>query len=118
MSSTIPIDQIYQRGFELRCAGNYAEARQLFTELLRVDPRHLKARHQFALIQGFEGDFDGSLASLTALVSEAPHDLDIRYDLAMTQMMLGYYEEACSHLKLILNTNPLHEKALQQIAYC
>jgi tetratricopeptide (TPR) repeat protein len=112
------LEAIYQRGFELRCNGQYADAKAEFQKVLSMDANHVKARLQMGLIQGFEGDFDGSLATLAALSSEAPTNLDVRYELAMTQMMLGMYEEGCANLKHILNVNPAHEKALQQASYC
>lgn len=115
---TMDIEQTYQLGFQLRCDGKYGEARQAFGRLLAVQPRHLDSRHQMALIKGFEGDFDGSLADLQQLVAEAPSNLNIRYDLAMTQMMLGMYEEACANLKYILSVDPTHEKANTQAVYC
>ena len=82
------------------------------------DPSHLKSLHQLALIMGFEGDFDGSLARLADLSARHPQNNDLRYDLAMTQMMLGDYEGACGNLRLILASDPTHEKAGQQIIYC
>lgn len=112
------IEGLYQRGFELRCEGNYPEAKECFRKVLTVDPAHVNARHQMALVQGFEGDFDGSLSALEALSQQYPNNLDVRYDFAMTQMMLGMYEEACGNLKFILAQDPSHSKALQQITYC
>jgi tetratricopeptide (TPR) repeat protein len=112
------IEQSYQTGFQLRCEGRYAEAREVLTRVLQQDPNHPDALHQIGLIQGFEGDFDGSMATLDKLTKQHPMNLNIRYDLAMTQMMLGMYEEACANLKYILSINPTHEKALQQAAYC
>lgn len=115
---TTDIDQAYQRGFQLRCDGRYAEARQELQKVLSVEPTHVNALHQMGLIQGFEGDFDGSLATLATLSTKYPTNLDVRYDLAMTQMMLGMYDEACGNFRFILSVNPAHEKALQQITYC
>jgi thioredoxin-like negative regulator of GroEL len=112
------IEQTYQQGFQLRCDGRYSEARQVLQRVLTANPNHINARHQMALIQGFEGDFDGSLAALGQLAVQFPNNLDVRYDLAMTQMMLGMYEEACANLNFILRINPGHEKALQQSIYC
>ena len=111
-------DALYQQGFDLRANGQYAEAREVLSRLLSVNPNHVGACHQIALIQGFEGDFDGSLAALEALSNQFPNDLDVRYDLAMTQMMLGDYEPACANLKKILAVNPAHDKAAQQVIYC
>ncbi len=112
------IEGLFQRGFELRCEGNYPEAKSCFLKVLGMEPGHVNARHQMALIQGFEGDFDGSLSALEALCTQYPANLEVRYDFAMTQMMLGLYEEACANLKFILEKDPNHSKALQQMTYC
>lgn len=111
-------DEIYQKGFEYRCNGQYAEAKAEFQKVLAGNPRHIKARMQIGLIQGFEGDFDGSMATLAALSSEVPDDLDVRFELAMTQLMLGEFELGCENIRQILAVDPTHEKALQQSAYC
>lgn len=116
--AVMDLESIYQQGFALRCEGRYPEARTELMKVLSVDPSHLRARHQIGLIQGFEGDFEGSLATLESLAKQHPNDLDVKYDLAMTQMMLGMYEEACGHLREILAVDPTHEKALQQVSYC
>src|ERR1022692_3298598 len=89
VAMTTDIDQAYQRGFQLRCDGRYAEAREEFAKVLSVEPLHPDALHQIGLIQGFEGDFDGSLETLQNLSTKYPSNLSIRYDLAMTQLMLG-----------------------------
>ena len=112
------LEGLYQRGFELRCEGNYPDAKECFTKVLSSEPTHVNARHQMALILGFEGDFDGSLSSLEVLCTQYPQNLEVRYDFAMTQMMLGMYEEACANLKFILAKDPSHAKALQQVTYC
>lgn len=112
------VEALYRQGFDFRCNGQYADAKRIFQQVLQADPNHLNARLQMGLIQGFEGDFDGSLTTLTALSNQFPQNLDVRYELAMTQMMLGMFDEGCANIKYILSVNPTHEKALQQAAYC
>ena len=111
-------EEIYRQGFTYRCEGNYALAREAFDRVLAMEPGHSKARWQMALILGFEGDFDGSLEALRSLSNEVPQDTDIRYDYAMTAMMLGDFDTACAEFKAILLIDPDHEKTLQQIIYC
>ena len=115
---TTDIDQIYQQAFQLRCEGRYSEARVQLQKVLSAVPGHVDALHQIGLIQNFEGDFDGSLATLNNLCTLYPNNLGIRYDLAMTQMMLGMYEEACAQLRYILSVDPNHELAARQATYC
>ena len=80
--------------------------------------QNLHDRHISALKLGFDGDFGGSIASLKQLSKENPDDVEIIYDLAMTEMLLGQFEEACDHLKQVLAKDPAHAKALQQVTYC
>jgi thioredoxin-like negative regulator of GroEL len=112
------IEDLYQKAFKMRCDGDYTGAKPLLQQIIQVNPVHVNARHQLALIIGFEGDFDASLAALESLAKEVPSNLDVRFDFAMTQMMLGMYEEACAHMKFILSVDPNHAKAKQQIIYC
>ena len=115
---TVSIDEQYEIGFAHRCNGEYAEARAIFEKILAQAPTHIPSRWQMALILGFEGDFDGSLEGLKALAAESPNDLEIRYDFAMTQMMLGHLDEACAEFRAIVAADPTHEKATQQLIYC
>lgn len=112
------VEEIYQKGFAFRCNGQYAEAKVEFQKVISMEPNHIKARLQLGLIQGFEGDFDASLATLAALSAEIPNDLDVRYELAMTQLMLGDFDAGCANIRYILAIDPSHEKANQQAAYC
>ena len=112
------VQEVYDRGFGLRCEGRYGEAKTAFQQVLVTEPNHLKSLWQLALIQGFEGDFDGSLESLKNLVATHPTETDVMYDLAMTYMMLGFQDEACAEFQKILAINPEHEKALHQAKYC
>ena len=117
MTGVLNTDEQYQRAYELRCEGRYAEAKDILLAVLRTEPTHRDARWQMGLIKGFEGDFDGSLADLAALVAENPNVPKIRYDLAMTQMMLGSYDEAKANFSEVLRQQPDHEQAAIQLSY-
>jgi len=118
MATAMGIDELFQQGYQARCNGQYGEARLYLQRVLELDRDHVKALHQMGLIQGFEGDFDASLETLAGLSRRFPANLEVLYDLAMTQMMLGMDTEACENLRKILSVDPTHEKALQQSAYC
>ncbi len=111
------IEAVYQRGFDLRCEGRYTEATVEFDKVLATDPKHCDARWQMGLIQGFQGDFDGSLATLQVLAREFPQNLQVRNDLAMTLVMLGMFDEAAAEFREILRLDPSHENAKKQLAY-
>jgi protein O-mannosyl-transferase len=86
--------------------------------VLAVQPRHAEARWQLGLIQGFEGDFDGSVATLQQVAAENPGHVKVLYDLGMTQMMLGMIDEACANFQAVLKIDPTHSDAQKQLAYC
>ncbi len=111
------INEQYDIGFAHRCSGDYALAREVFENILKSDPNHLKAKWQLALIEGFEGDFDSSVVHLRDLAKEAPHELDLRFDFAMTAMMIGEFDEACAEFRAIVEIDPTH-KAKDQLTYC
>ncbi len=118
MAMTMEIEAIYQQGFEYRCSGRYLEARAEFMRVLEAEPTHSNSRWQLGIILGFEGDFDGSLAALQGVVRDFPSHEEAIYDLAMTEMMLGMMDEACTHFHQILEMNPDHENAKRQVVYC
>ncbi|MEM2786481.1 MAG: hypothetical protein QW652_07450 [Candidatus Nitrosotenuis sp.] len=111
-------DEHFELGFQFRCDGKYELAKEELKRALTLDPIHLKARLQLALIKGFEGDFDGSLEDLRTLATENPESVDTRFEFGMTLAMLGYMEEACHEFREVLRLDPSHEKAKQQMAYC
>lgn len=111
-------DELYEKGFEYRCNGAYGVARSFLEQALAADPNHVKAKWQLALILGFEGDFEGSLEELKRLCVQNPESEEVRNDLAMTYMMLGYQDEACAEFHILLRQNPDHENAKRQSAYC
>ncbi|MFN8138514.1 MAG: tetratricopeptide repeat protein [Fimbriimonadales bacterium] len=113
----IAIEEIYEAGFTARCAGDYDTAKSHLTRVLQLDPTHMRARWQLALIKGFEGDFDGSLEDLRVLSRAVPGNTDIRYDYGMTLMMLGDYDAAKVEFEAILSLEPDNERAQQQMAY-
>lgn len=78
----------------------------------------LRAKLNAALVAGYEGDLIASLGQLRELVAQNPDVIEIRYNLAMTQLLLGMFDEGCANLKQILAVDPTHEEALRQSAYC
>jgi len=117
MAATENVDAAYQRAFQLRCDGRYREAKTELLAVLQVNPRHCDARWQMGLIQGFEGDFEGSVETLTKVSADFPDNIHILNDLAMTQMMLGYEDDAVANFERILRVDPSHENAKKQLAY-
>ena len=83
-----------------------------------MDSGDVRERHLQALKLGFDGDDNASLLALEVLTFEFPEDTYIRFDFAMMQMMLGNFEDACKNLKIVLQIDPNHIRAIQQVTYC
>ena len=81
--------ELYEKGFELRCSGSYGEARDILHQVLEQDEGNADAKWQLGLINGFEGDFESSVVLLKEVVDAHPNHVSARYDLAMSLMMLG-----------------------------
>lgn len=112
------VEELYERGFALRCDGRYDEAKDVFSQVLAASPGHADSKWQLGLIQCFVGEFDESLVTLQEVVNANPAHIKARYDLAQTQMMLGMMDEACANFREVLNQDPTHEEANRQIIYC
>ena len=106
MASPMTVQELYDKGFELRCSGSYGEAQAVLQQVLEQDAENADAKWQLGLIKGFEGDFDSSVVLLKQVVAGHPGHVSARYDLAMSLMMLGSEEEACGHFREVLRQNP------------
>lgn len=114
------VQTLYDQGFQLRCEGAYREAREVLERVLASTPTHADAMWQLGLIQGFEGDFDGSIATLQKVVQSAPNHHQARYDLAMTYLMLAMNDEAFAEFSRLLTmsiSNELRDKVNEQLKY-
>lgn len=111
------VEELYQQAFQYRSEGRYAESKAVLQQVLKIEPRHLKALWLYGLVQGFEGDFDGSLRTLQRLVTMWPEEPDLRYDLAMTQVMLAMNDEAYLNFQEVLRQDPEHTNAKRQISF-
>jgi cytochrome c-type biogenesis protein CcmH/NrfG len=87
-------------------------------QVLGQDQKNANAAWQLGLVLGFEGEFEESMKLLGLVVKANPDHISARYDLAMTQMMMGEMDEACANFKEVLRQNPAHEDANRQVIYC
>lgn len=110
-------EELYDYAFQLRSEGRYTESKTELKKLLTMEPRHLKGLWLWGLIQGYEGDFEGSIRTLQKLVDLWPDVPDLRYDLAMTQVMIGESDAAYINFQEVLRQQPEHLNAKRQISF-
>ncbi len=112
-----PENPIMTRGIAYKVEGKYDEAMADFQHILAQDSNSIEGHYQLGLVYGFIGMFDESIEELLRAMSLEESRLDIRYDLAMTYSMLGMYDEAKQSFEEVLQRDPEHKKAKEQIAF-
>ena len=68
--------------------------------------------------QAFAGDIEGALSTVRLVVTAFPTDTSARFDMAMILSMLGQIDEACVEFRRVLEIEPTHWQAKQQLVLC
>ncbi len=106
-----PADQLYQRARDAAARGRRADAVQLYRDLLSLDPRHLGARNNLALLYEESGDADLALDELNAAVRFHPDQVDLLVNRGAIQGAMKRYNEAEADLRRALRLVPGHPGA-------
>jgi tetratricopeptide (TPR) repeat protein len=89
-SSTTPVNaQAVTAANELVNAGHYAEAAQMYEQLLAHSPQDAALHYNLGNARFMQGDLAAASAAYQRAVSLAPRDADIRANLALAQETLG-----------------------------
>ena len=96
---------------ELLRAGMLAEAMQVCTEILQIDPGFVPAIYNLAAIYYAQGDYAEALAEADRAIRIDPGYAEARYLLAMVYANTGRYDEARSQLEETLRLAPDFEQA-------
>lgn len=110
-------EEMLAQAINLKIEGNYDAAAPLLIEVLASEENHVEARRQLGLIYGFQGLFDESIEELAKAAQLDESRSDVLCDLAMTQAMLGMYEEAKANFEQVLRMDPGNKTANEQMVY-
>jgi tetratricopeptide (TPR) repeat protein len=89
-SGTTPVSaQAVTAANELINAGHYAEAAQMYEQLLARSPQDAALHYNLGNARFVQGDLAAALAAYQRAASLAPRDADIRANLALAQQALG-----------------------------
>lgn len=105
----------YEQALEVRKAGNFERAEQIFLALLEKDRDNAELWFQLGLAQRFQGKRAAALASQQHALSIAPENHDIRLELARLHSWNGDYDLAGTMVNRILADLPDYVDA-QQLA--
>lgn len=99
------------RAAELHKAGKFAEAAQLYADVLRRDPRNPHVKHMMALCLGRLGRLPEAVAALREASNALPGDADIASSLGNMLTQAGAREEAEAAFTRALSIKPRHGAA-------
>ena len=92
-------------------AGMLAEAMQVCTEILQINPDFVPAIYNLAAIYYAQGNYAEALTEVDRAISIDPGYAEARYLLAMVYANTGRYDEARSQLEETLRLAPDFEQA-------
>ncbi|MGF7154854.1 tetratricopeptide repeat protein [Novosphingobium gossypii] len=90
----------------LAASGNRAEALDLAGQILRAQPRNMRAANQTGLLREQAGDHHGAAAALAAAFDGAAPNHALGVNLARTLIRAGRPEEALAVCQTLIDTQP------------
>lgn len=90
----------------LASSGSRAEALDLAGQILRAQPRNMRAANQTGLLREQAGDHDGAAAALTAAFDPAAPHHALGVNLARVLIRAGRAEEAVAVCQRLIDTQP------------
>jgi Tfp pilus assembly protein PilF len=104
-------------GERLLAAGRLEEARRVFTAAKAAEPASVEADLALAQIDLLEGNLDAARSSLAGLASSAADRPIVHLLLASVETKSGNYPAAMEHYRKVLEADPNHVLALNNLAY-
>lgn len=74
--------------------GRYAEARQIFLNILEADRNYFPAQFNLGEVQFIQGDYAGALDTFRAITQREPRNELVRFKMLVCQLLLGNEGEA------------------------
>src|SRR5712671_178027 len=105
-------DTVLQNALRLRRAGKFAEAAQLYSELLRSDPRHFEALHALGILHYQSGQLEEAERLIGEAVVVNPKAPDALYNRASLLLRLNRLEEAVGCFDRAIALKPDYVEAI------
>jgi protein O-GlcNAc transferase len=105
-------DTVLQNALRLRRAGKFAEAAQLYSELLRSDPRHFEALHALGILHYQSGQLVEAERLIGQAVVVNPRAADALYNRACLLLKLNRLDEAVACFDRAIAVKPDYAEAL------
>jgi len=105
-------DTVLQNALRLRRAGKFAEAAQLYSELLRSDPRHFEALHALGILHYQSGQLEEAERLIGEAVVVNPRACDALYNRGSLLLKLNRVDEAVQCFDRAIALKPDYVEAL------
>lgn len=100
------LDSLYEEAKRHAAAGRHGEAVDLYLEILRRDPRHVRARNNLGLAYDCRGDFDLAVNEYLQALELEPRNVQVHCNLGAAYGERGWYDKAEEVLKQALRLDP------------
>jgi predicted O-linked N-acetylglucosamine transferase (SPINDLY family) len=103
---------VLQNALALRRAGKFAEAAQIYGDILRVEPKNFEALHALGILRYQCGELEQAERLIGEAVAANPQAADALYNRASLLLKLKRFEEALSCFGQALAIKPDYAEAL------
>lgn len=106
------VEQLYLQARDAGDAGNIAEAKALYRQLLTAHPEHVRARNNLALLLDAAGDHASALAELDRALDVDSENATLLVNRGALLGAMGRFAAAERDLKRVLRVEPAQAEAL------
>jgi protein O-GlcNAc transferase len=103
---------VFAEGFAMHRLGKVADAKRLYKQVLRKQPRHFDALHFLGLLEAQSGHPERAERSIREALTYNPNSADAYSNLAMVLAGLGRFEDAIASYDKALGIRPQYANAL------
>ena len=94
---------------------NFIESKRYYKEAVFIDPKNARAHAVLGTLQSKDGEHENAIKSLETAVSLEPNNIDMRYNLALAYEVAGRKDEAKIQYQKVLDADPSHKEAMNNI---
>jgi tetratricopeptide (TPR) repeat protein len=98
---------LYERAELFRKQGRLKDAKRLYEEALKLDPRHVDALNNLGVVYLHDRDYSAAQRQFETITRIEPGDADPFYNLACLHAVKGEQRQSLAYLKKAISLNPL-----------
>jgi tetratricopeptide (TPR) repeat protein len=107
----VRVADLLQSGSRALQSGNSIAARAAYEQVITLDPEHVYAHSQLAILADNERRFDDAERHYRVVLRKQPNNPDVLSNIGWSYLLQRRYEESASVLREALRIAPRHQKA-------